>query len=318
MSEKIQPIEDLKIETLNEDMGYFHRVGKKLHETRTKFQDLEIYETSRFGRIMRLDGVFQTSEKDEFLYHEPLSHVPGITIDGPETALVIGGGDGGAAEEILKYPTIKKVVMVELDGGVTEAAKEYLHGIHKGAFDSERFELLITDGLEYVRNTKEKFDQVFIDLTDPFGPSIELYTKQFYQSINNLLTDRGVIALHIESPITRPQLFGRLHATLKSVFGIVRPMLNYVPMYGTLWGFAVASNKLDPMALTKTQIKERIAKHKLSHLQFYNEDTHFSLMALPNYVQDILRAETPIINSGDSLPEPAGSRRNLVIAEKEK
>lgn len=307
--------EDFLIETLNPDMGYFFRSEKKLFEEKTQFQDLEIHELPRHGRMLRLDGVFQTSEKDEFLYHEPLAHVPGITMDGPERALVIGGGDGGAAEEILKYPTLKNLVMVELDGAVVEACKKYIPNISKGAFNDNRMELRIEDGLKYVLHAKEKFDLVFVDLTDPFGPSIELYTHEFYQEINRLLTDRGLLSLHIESPITRPELFSKLYHTLLSVFPIVRPMTNYVPLYGTLWGFAIAGRNSDPLKIRREEIAHRIEKFALKDLEFYNPDTHFALLALPNYIQKLLEKPQSPIRKGDTLPVPAGSERNLRIIE---
>lgn len=307
--------DDLLIETLNPDMGYFLRTNKKIYETRTKFQDLEIHELPRHGRMLRLDGVFQTSDRDEFLYHEPLAHVGGIAVDGPKTALVIGGGDGGAAEEFLKYKTIEKVVMVELDGGVVDACKEHIPGICGDAFNNPKLELRIEDGIKYVFETKEKFDQVLLDLTDPFGPSIELYTHEFYEQIARILSDKGILSLHIESPITRPELFSKLYWTLKSVFPIVKPMTNYVPLYGTLWGFALASKTVDPTSVEKRVILERLAKHQLPGLQFYNEDTHHSLFALPNYVREMIKNEQKPIRKGDTLPVPAGSKRNLKLIE---
>jgi spermidine synthase len=309
--------DDLLVETLNPDMGYFFRTSKKLYETRTKFQDLEIHELPRHGRMLRLDGVFQTSDRDEFLYHEPLAHVGGMTIDGPKTALVIGGGDGGAAEEFLKYKTIEKVVMVELDGGVVDACKEYIPGICGDAFKNPKLDLRIEDGIKYVFETNERFDQVLLDLTDPFGPSIELYTHEFYAQISKIMTDRGILSLHIESPITRPELFSKLYWTLKSVFPIVKPMTNYVPLYGTLWGFALASKTQDPTSVDKKVLSERIAKHNLPQLQFYNEDVHHALFALPNYVRDMIKAEQQPIRKGDTLPVPAGSKRNLFLTETE-
>jgi spermidine synthase len=309
--------EDILVETLNPDMGYFFRTHKKLYETRTQYQDLEIHELPRHGRMLRLDGVFQTSERDEFLYHEPLAHVGGITIDGPKKALVIGGGDGGAAEEFLKYKTIEKVVMVELDGGVVDACKKYIPGIYGNAFNDPKLELRIQDGIQYVFETNETFDQILLDLTDPFGPSIELYTHEFYAQISRILSNEGVLSLHIESPITRPELFSKLYWTLKSVFPIVKPMTNYVPLYGTLWGFALASKTQDPTSVDKQTIVERLAKHQLPGLQFYNEDTHHSLFALPNYIRDLIRTEQQPIRKGDTLPVPAGSKRNLAVYEVE-
>ncbi|MCX7633882.1 MAG: hypothetical protein N2Z22_11180, partial [Turneriella sp.] len=152
-------------------------------------------------------------------------------------------------------------------------------------------------------------------LTDPFGPSIELYTHEFYSQIHSILTDQGVLTLHIESPITRPELFSKLFWTLKSVFPLVRPMTNYVPLYGTLWGFAFASKGADPLAIDKSTVRERLQRHGLAGLQFYNDDTHFALFALPNYIRSLLEPQQAPIRRGDTLPVPAGSKRNLVIYE---
>jgi len=279
------------VESLSPDMGYFFKSSNVLFKIKTDYQDLEVHDVDNYGRILRLDGVFQTSERDEFLYHEPLAHVPGITMDGPESALVIGGGDGGAIEEILKYPTAKRVVMVELDQGVVDASIKYIPSISNGAFDSPYVDLKIEDGIKYIKDTKEKFDHVLLDLTDPFGPSVALYTREFYSSVNNILSERGALTLHIESPITRPEVFATLYWTLKSVFKVVRPMLNYVPMYGTLWGYAMASQKYDPMDLTPEKIKERIEKFNLKDLKYYTPETHRSLLTLPPYIQSLINKE---------------------------
>lgn len=299
---KLDELKNYLLEPLSPNMGYYFKSGEKLFSAKTKFQDLEVHDFTDYGRVLRLDGVFQTSDRDEFLYHEPLAHVPGIAMGGPKKALVIGGGDGGMVEELLKYPTLEKAVMVELDEGVVDASKKYLPKISNGVFDSPKMELLIEDGVAYIQNTKEKFDQVILDLTDPMGPSAALYTKEFYTSINSILNPGGALSLHIESPVTRPDIFGSLFWTLKSVFQVVRPMLNYVPLYGTLWGYASASQTLDPLQLTPQEVRERLERLGIGELQFYNENTHFSLMALPNYVKDILAKERPPYTA-DSLPD---------------
>jgi spermidine synthase len=291
MEKKLNLLDDILVESLSPDMGYYFRSKEVIFKTQTEFQDLEVHEFKDYGRILRLDGVFQTSDKDEFLYHEPLTHVAGIAMNGPKKALVIGGGDGGAAEEFLKYPGIEKVVMVELDEGVVEASKKYIPKIAGQAFNSPKLDLRYEDGIKYIQKTDEKFDQVLLDLTDPFGPSMALYTKDFYEDINRILNPGGALTLHIESPITRPAICSGIYWTLKSVYKHVRPMLNYVPLYGTLWGFAIASQTLDPMAISAEEVKKRIADHDLKDLQFYNEHTHFSLMSLPNYVLDLLKEE---------------------------
>jgi len=306
---------DLKVETLNKNFGYYIKVNEVLFSKKTKYQDLEILQTEAFGKMLRLDKVFQTSEKEEYLYHEPLVHVPGVTMNGPKKALVIGGGDGGAIEEFLKYNTLEKVYMVELDGEVVEACKKYIPNICKGAFESSKVDLRIEDGIRFIQKTNETFDQVMLDLTDPFGPSVALYTKEFYKEINKHLFAGGALSLHIESPISRPEVFGRLYRTLKSVFNNVSVMLNYVPLYGTLWAYAVASQELDVNEISKLEVDQRIKSLGLKDLQFYNGDTHLGLLSLPNYVRDILAQDHEIIEKTTELINEDEVYHNYAIIE---
>ncbi|MDH4199358.1 MAG: polyamine aminopropyltransferase [Spirochaetia bacterium] len=317
MEKKLNLREDLLVESLSPDMGYYFKSENVLVRTKTDFQDLEVHDVAHYGRVLRLDGVFQTSDRDEFLYHEPLCHVPGISINGSKTALVIGGGDGGAAEEILKYSTVQKVVMVELDEGVVRASKKYIPGIAGDAFESSKLELRFEDGIKYIRETREKFDHVLLDLTDPFGPSVALYTKDFYSDINRILNPNGMLSLHIESPITRPAIFAGIYWTLKSVFNIVRPMLNYVPLYGTLWGFATASQNVDPMQLAPAEVQKRLDQFRLPDLKFYNANTHFSLMSIPNYISEILSKQTEPFTLKNFPNVEKLINRNLKIVEDE-
>jgi len=315
MEKQLKLCDDILVESLSPNMGYYFRSQEVLVKTQTEFQSLEVHEFKDYGRVLRLDGIFQTSDRDEFLYHEPLAHVPGIAMNGAKTSLVIGGGDGGAAEELLKYSTMEKVVMVELDEGVVVNSKKYIPSIAKDAFDSNRLELRYEDGIKYIQNTNEKFDHVLLDLTDPFGPSAALYTKNFYQDINRILNPGGALSLHIESPITRPNIFSGLYWTLKSVFKNVTPMLNYVPLYGTLWGFAIASQTLDPLNITPEEVKKRLDHFKLPDLHFYNPNTHFSLMSLPNYVKELLAVEQKPYTPDYSPNVESQISRNLKIVE---
>lgn len=304
------------VEILNSDMGYYFRSSNLLYEGKSRFQDVEVHEFPGYGKVLRLDNIFQTSDWDEFLYHEPLAHVAGISMAGPRKALVIGGGDGGMIEELIKYNTLEKVVMVELDEKVVEVSKRYLPSISNGAFDSPKTQLLIEDGIAYIENSREKFDLIILDLTDPIGPSVMLYTKEFYQSVANILSEKGALTLHVESPISRPKIYSRLLCTLKSVFQHVTPMLNYVPMYGTLWGYAIASNSLEPTKISKDEIEERISEYGLSDLRFYNSDTHHALLALPNYVRDLLKEKQPPFSKEQPIHIEQSEKKRYALFEK--
>ncbi len=285
------------IERLNEDYGYYLRAGEVMMRGRTNFQEVEVFDTPMFGRMLRLDRVFMTSEKDEFFYHENIVHVAAITHQHPRRALIIGGGDGGAAEEILKHPSIESVVMAELDGEVVEIAKKHLQTIHRGAFNDPRLDVRIMDGKAYIEETSDRFDLVVLDLTDPHGPSQALYTREFYISCRQVLTENGLLSLHVESPISRPTTYNRIVKTLHSVFPIVRPYLVYIPVYGTWWGMATASMAADPLSLSTAAVDQQIAMRDLRDLQFYNGDTHRSVFAQPNFIRNLLAGPGEIITT---------------------
>lgn len=276
------------VEQVNPNYGFFLRVEPPILKGRTQFQDIEVFDTPMFGRVLRLDNVFQTSDRDEFFYHENMCHVPAISHPEPRRALVIGGGDGGAAEELLKHKTMDRVVIAELDRGVVDAAKAHLGTIHNGVFDDPRLDVRIMDGKAYIETTQDRFDQIVIDLTDASGPSLALYTREFYGACRRVLGEHGVLSLHVESPIAHPNTFNRIVKTLQCAFRIVRPYLVYVPTYGSLWGMASASDGVDPLALSAQQVDDRIASRGLHSLQFYNGDTHRAVFAHPNFVRRLL------------------------------
>jgi len=169
-------------EHLTDDWAFVIRSARELERFRSPFQAVEVHDSVPFGRLFRLDGHFMTSERDEFFYHEMLVHMPGITHPAPERALIVGGGDGGSAEELLKYPSMKAVTLCEIDLAVVDIARKHLASVHRGAFDDPRLDLRIGDGFAFVRETTEKFDLIVLDLTDPGGPSTLLYTPDFYRA----------------------------------------------------------------------------------------------------------------------------------------
>lgn len=304
------------VEQVNPNYGFFLRAEAPILKGRTQFQDIEVFDTPMFGRVLRLDNVFQTSDRDEFFYHENICHVPAISHPAPRRALVIGGGDGGAAEELLKHSTMEQVVVAELDPGVVEAAKAYLGNIHNGVFDDERLDVRIMDGKAYIESTADRFDQIVIDLTDASGPSLALYTREFYGACRRVLGESGVLSLHLESPIAHPNTFNRIVKTLQSAFKIVRPYLVYVPTYGSLWGMASASDSVDPLSLTGQQVDDMIADRGLNRLQYYNGDTHRAVFAHPNFVRDLLRESAEPLSVGNLVAGeviPTEERGTLVL-----
>lgn len=295
MTEVLSPKADLPenlIELLAEDSGFFLRGSTLLEKGHTGFQSFEVWDTLCFGKLFRLDGFLMLTERDEFLYHENIVHLAGLAHEGPRTALVIGGGDGGTVEEILKYPTIERVVMVELDGKVVDIARQHLKSVHRGALDDQRLELKIQDGLAYVRKdapeTGEKFDLICLDLTDPVGPSVELYTEQYFSECKALLTPTGALTLHLGPALFQPERVAALYQRLTRVFRNVSPYAVYIPFYGSLWSMAVASDSLTPTTLTETEIDARIARRGIGNLQYINGATYRAVQAQPPFMQKVL------------------------------
>ena len=285
--------ENTLLEDLVDEAGFFIRPTRMIESGASEYQDYEVWESKRFGKLFRLDGYFMTSEKDEFFYHENLIHVPLMAHAAPERALVIGGGDGGSVEELFKYPTIRQVTLVELDAKVIEIARDHFASIHKGALDDERLELRIEDGLKYVREVAPqsgvRFDLIALDLTDPIGPAEALYTAQFFNDCKALLTEQGAMVLHIGAPFYHPERVSALVERLRTVFDKVAPYFVFVPLYGALWGMAVASDRLDPTELAAGDIDQRIEERGIANLQYYNGAMHQAQFALPNYLRELLR-----------------------------
>ena len=290
-------------ERLTPDFGFYLRQAQLLAQKQSPWQHIEVFDNPLFGRVMRIDGCFMTSERDEFFYHEPMIHLPALAHPGPRSALVVGGGDGGAVEELLKYPTMERVVLAELDADVVDLARTWLGKIHKGALDDPRMELRLGDARGLIESGTERFDQIVLDLTDPFGPALDLYTVEFYQACQRTLLPGGVLSLHMGSPIHLPGSMARIAASLQQAFPIVRPYLQYVPLYGTLWCMAMASDSTDPTLLSSAEVDTRIAERGLQDLQLYNGATHQALLAQPNFVRDLLARPAEPIYRGGTLAE---------------
>ncbi len=275
-------------ENLSDDWAFFVKSSRQYEKFRSPFQAIEVHETAQFGKLFRLDGHFMTSEKDEFFYHENLVHLPAIAHPSPESALIVGGGDGGSAEELLKHPSIKSVTLCEIDLAVVDIARKYLHAVHRGAFDDPRLALKIEDGLAFVREATEQFDLIVLDLTDAGGPSTALYTPEFYRACAARLKPTGAMSLHIASPIAHPQRVRQALANLRSAFAVVTPYLTSIPLYGGLWMMACCSARLDPKGMSILDIDRRIAQRGIRNLQYYNGDTHRASFALPNFVRALV------------------------------
>jgi spermidine synthase len=279
---------DALTEYLTESWAFFVRSSRQFEKFRSPFQAVEVHDTPQFGKLFRLDGHFMTSEKDEFFYHENLVHLAAIAHPSPESALIVGGGDGGSAEELLKHPSIRSVTLCEIDLAVVDIARKYLQAVHRGAFDDPRLTLKIEDGLAFVRSATEQYDLIVLDLTDAGGPSAALYTPDFYRACAQRLRPSGALTLHIASPIAHPERVRKTLVDLRTAFKIVTPYLTSIPLYGGLWMMASCSASLDPRGMSILDVDRRIAQRAIRNLQYYNGDMHRAALALPNFVRALV------------------------------
>ncbi|MEP6608757.1 MAG: polyamine aminopropyltransferase [Burkholderiaceae bacterium] len=278
---------------LNAHSGYGTTATRTLAEIQSPYQRIEVYDTEQFGKLFRLDGRLMTSELDEFFYHECMTHPAALAHPNPESILVIGGGDGGSSEELLKHPSVKRIVMAELDPAVIDVSKKWLGSIHKGAFDDPRLEVKIGDGFEFVQSTAEHFDLIVLDLTDPDTPAFHLYSEQFFRMCKRILRPGGMLTLHLGSPVYQAETVRKNADNLRKVFRHVAPMSLFVPLYGSLWCLAVAGDTIDPRAMSVETIAQRIDERGINGLSYYHPALHTALFTLPLFVQNLVQLKTP-------------------------
>lgn len=233
-------------ETLYEGYGQRFSIDKMLHEVRTEHQHLVIFENARMGRVMALDGVIQTTEADEFIYHEMLTHVPILAHGLAKRVLIIGGGDGGMLREVTKHRSVEHITMVEIDATVVDMCKQFLPNHSRGAYDDPRLNLVIDDGMRFVATTEEKFDVIISDSTDPIGPGEVLFSENFYEACRRRLNDGGILVTQNGTPFMQ---LGEVQTTAKRMNGLFSDWHFYqaaVPTYiGGAMTFAWGSTNAD-------------------------------------------------------------------------
>ncbi|WP_027800122.1 polyamine aminopropyltransferase [Paraburkholderia dilworthii] len=248
------------------------------------YQRIEVWGTRQLGRLFTLDGRPMTSTGDEFIYHECMVHPAALAHPSPKAALVLGGGDGGAARQLLAHPGIEKIVVAELDEQVVRLTREHMPEVHGGAFDDPRVELVIGDAAHYVAAVCDtrpaQFDLIVFDLTPPDSPAAGLYTPSFYRQLKRVMSPTAALSAHLGSPYFHAQRIAGLLDDLRGVFAVVRTMSTFVPLYGSLWMMATASDTLDPAALTADGVAERLAARRIDALKHYSPAVHGGLFAV--------------------------------------
>jgi spermidine synthase len=271
-----------------------YRVLKRIEAFQTDFQSLEIVELESYGRTLLLDGTGQTSVGEEFTYHEHLVHVPMFAHPRPRRVLVIGGGDGGTLRHALLHPTVERALEVELDKGVVDASLRHLPEISGGAYDDSRAELIIGDGVAYLRDSGEQFDVILIDSTDPVGPAAALISEDFLETARRALTPGGLVAMQSGSPVTQPREWLSTVGAFKNVFPVVKPYIGNVYIYpGVQWSWVTGSNEVDAAVIDDITVGTRLDSLR-EPLRIYNPAVHRAAFALPNYMQRLLDHHGPL------------------------
>jgi spermidine synthase len=275
-------------ETLYPGYEQHFAMDEVLFEQRTEHQHLVIFRNDRFGRVMALDGVIQTTEADEFIYHEMLTHVPLLAHGNVQDILIVGGGDGGMLREVVKHSQVQRITQVEIDEAVIEMSKQHLPQHSQGAFDDPRVQIVIDDGLNYVRETDARFDVIISDSTDPIGPGESLFTENFYTACRRclktggvLVTQNGVCFMQLDEVVTTAR-------RLRPVFADATFYGASVPTYvGGIMTFAWGSDQTDLRTVSLAELQARFQRANLS-TQYYNPAIHQAAFALPQYVLEAI------------------------------
>lgn len=277
------------VETINDAEGFrMALTAENGLEEVDSVQSLALFDNRTFGRVMILDGAVQVTTADEFIYHEMMAHVALFAHGAVRRVLIVGGGDGGIAREVLRHRDVEAVTLVEIDQAVIDLALAELPQISAGAFDDPRLTVVIADGSRYVAECAERFDVIVVDSPDPVGAGKALFGRSFYSACRNLLTERGILVTQSGMPFLRPDWFADHAGDLAAVFPHRRFFLTTVPTY-TGGPMAHGFSPLDPasVALSEEVVAERHAASGLS-LKCWTPALHGAAFALPGYVERLV------------------------------
>ncbi|OIJ11849.1 spermidine synthase [Anaerobacillus alkalilacustris] len=262
--------------------GITAEIKQTLHTEQTDFQKLDMVETAEFGNMLILDGMVMTTQKDEFVYHEMVAHVPLFTHPNPKNVLVVGGGDGGVIREVLKHPSVEKATLVEIDGKVIEYSKKYLPEI-AGKLEDPRVDVQVDDGFMHIAKSEAVYDVIMVDSTEPVGPAVNLFTKGFYEGIAKALKEDGVFVAQTDNPWFHSHLITNVFKDVKEVFPITRLYTANIPTYPSgLWTFTIGSKQYDPLEVEEDRFHEIDTK-------YYTKELHKAAFVLPKFVSDLIK-----------------------------
>ena len=272
-----------------ENVRFSIKVKNLLYTGQSPYQKIDVFDSEEFGRFLTLDGLMMLTEKDEFIYHDMIVHVPMAVNPNIKRVLVIGGGDGGTVRELTRYETIESIHMVEIDKQVVDVCREYLPQT-AGKLNDPRVELFFEDGLKFVRSHIDEYDLIIVDSTDPFGPGEGLFTREFYGNCYKALKEDGIMVNQHESPYYTYYInsMKRAHKRIKEFFPIARVYQAHIPTYPSgYWLFGFASKKYDPIKDLKEEEWNKLGLKT----KYYNTELHRGAFAIPNYVKELLENE---------------------------
>ena len=273
--------------------GEFEHVfeGERLYSGRSEFQKIDVYEHEHFGRVLTLDDLVQTTQTDEFCYHEMLVH-PALASREPERVLVIGGGDGGTLRHVLMHG-VASAVMCEIDGEVVRVSRELMPMLSEGAFEDPRAELVIGDGAAYVASHDGEFDAILVDSTDPIGAATVLFSDEFYADCRRALKPDGVLVSQTGSPMYQGTEFRMALGNMRAAFDTVETYLGFVPTYpGVLWSFTSGTSG-PPLSQTPREDIDARLRARAIDARFYSPDGHAAAFALPPFVRELCESAAP-------------------------
>lgn len=273
-------------ENLHNGFGFGFECDEVLFEEKSEHQDVLIFKNKFFNKVLMLDGVTQLTLKDEFVYHEMMVHVPLFSIQNPENVLIIGGGDGGIAREVLKHKSIKSCTLVEIDRSVIDMSLKYLPEVSDGAFSHSKMDLIIEDGMKFLKETQKKFDVIIVDSTDPHGPGAVLFTKEFYHLCKRAMKKASLLITQNGAPIFQSNELHRTSIYLGEVFNFNTFYLAHVPTYigGMCIGYTSDNEELFNIKIEA--IRTRFEKSEI-YTKYYNPEIHKGAFMLPTFIKNI-------------------------------
>lgn len=286
-------------EYVNEHDYYCHGIRSILVDKQTDFQHMLILDGVTTGRALVLDGKWQSCELDEFIYHEALVHPALVYMDEPKNVLILGGGEGATVREALKWNTVERVVMVDIDGQVVDACKEHLPSIHQGAFEDPRTQLVIGDAIAFIEDTAPEWDVIISDLSDPIdeGPSFRLFTREMFENCMLKLAPGGIFVVQAGS--TAPydmDMHVKLIKTMQAVFPHVAAYSAYVPSFAAPWGFIMGSTSRIEMYPEPDLCDRELDEETTGDFRFFDGESFLGLMQQPKYIRDAVEAETQVFS----------------------